>query len=125
MKYNKRWQVAKLFHGEEITNAKPPNDSDWYSWDDIAKGKFKNKKDPGSTLLLWAKDNTGKAFLVFAFKEDASICSANNGEFARGITHFARIPSANDVQDSAAERKGEGHPESPLPDCNSDPNPLE
>ena len=105
MKYTKRWQVAKLFYGEEITNAKLPSDADWYSWEAVKQGKFKNKKDPGSTLLLWAKDKTGKVFLVFVFKKDASIYYANECEFAKGITHFARIPSANDVQDSAAERK--------------------
>ena len=43
MKYTKRWQVAKLFYGEEITNAKLPSDADWYSWEAVKQGKFKNK----------------------------------------------------------------------------------
>jgi hypothetical protein len=92
MNYSKKWQVERLFHGDQIGRGDLPSESDWISWDDV-DCVHKEKNPPRSDkpcMLIWVKDTEGNVYQAFCFK-DGTLLKAHTCEEAKNTTHVARI----------------------------------
>jgi hypothetical protein len=87
--YTKRWQVARLFLGDQL-GQNPPSESDWCSWNELESKSKSIKVGDKASVVLWAKDSTGTIFQVFVFR-DGLILYAYEPEIARDITHIAKV----------------------------------
>jgi hypothetical protein len=86
--YTKRWQVARLFLGDQLGKGSPSSESNWCSWNELESKSKKIRVGDKASVVLWAKDSTGTIFQIFVFR-DGLILYAYEPEIAKDITHIA------------------------------------